>query len=44
MEVETPRVAENTRPEWEEILEESLACVHCGLCLSACPTYRQTST
>ena len=42
MEVETPRVAENTRPEWEEILEESLGCVHCGLCLSACPTYRQT--
>ena len=25
MEVETPRVAENTRPEWEEILEESRA-------------------
>ncbi|MFP8876791.1 MAG: (Fe-S)-binding protein [Myxococcota bacterium] len=42
MESEAPRVADDTRPDWEEILEESLACVHCGLCLSSCPTYRQT--
>jgi glycolate oxidase iron-sulfur subunit len=24
------------------ILEKSLDCVHCGLCLEACPTYRET--
>jgi glycolate oxidase iron-sulfur subunit len=27
---------------WEEIHRRSLDCVHCGLCLSACPTYRAT--
>jgi len=28
--------------KWEPILEKALDCVHCGLCLSACPTYRET--
>jgi glycolate oxidase iron-sulfur subunit len=27
---------------WNEIYRKSLDCVHCGLCLSACPTYRET--
>jgi glycolate oxidase iron-sulfur subunit len=27
---------------WREILERSLDCVHCGLCLPTCPTYRET--
>lgn len=37
-----PPAGSRTRSGWEEILEESLGCVHCGLCLSACPTYRET--
>lgn len=27
---------------WAEIHRASLDCVHCGLCLEACPTYRET--
>jgi glycolate oxidase iron-sulfur subunit len=27
---------------WDAILEQSLDCVHCGLCLQSCPTYRET--
>ena len=42
MGVADPPAAGSCRPGWGEILEESLGCVHCGLCLSACPTYRET--
>ena len=27
---------------WSDVYEKSLDCVHCGLCLSACPTYLET--
>jgi glycolate oxidase iron-sulfur subunit len=27
---------------WETIFQKSLDCVHCGLCLQSCPTYRET--
>jgi Fe-S oxidoreductase len=27
---------------WPTIFEKSLDCVHCGLCLQSCPTYRET--
>jgi glycolate oxidase iron-sulfur subunit len=32
----------STRAGWGDIYKKSLDCVHCGLCLPACPTYRET--
>lgn len=31
-----------TRAGWADIYKKSLDCVHCGMCLPACPTYRET--
>src|SRR4051812_8121438 len=39
-----PRTAESASSNAQHFLDErkALACIHCGLCLSSCPTYLET--
>jgi glycolate oxidase iron-sulfur subunit len=37
-----PPAIPTLRDGFEEIYRKSLDCVHCGLCLPTCPTYRET--